>query len=130
MKVMKQLRDGSVHMILCDLPYGTTQNKWDSIIPLNALWREYQRLCTGAVVLTASQPFTSILGASNIRALHHCWVWKKSKATGHLNARRMPMKLHEDILVFGSRFTYNMSTGKRLSANEPKNNGTESAILC
>lgn len=99
---MRDIPDASVDMVLCDLPYGTTQNKWDSVIPLDRLWREYARLCTGPVVLTCSQPFTSILGASNIEGLRYAWVWEKSAATGHLNARRMPMKKHEDILVFGN----------------------------
>jgi site-specific DNA-methyltransferase (adenine-specific) len=99
---MKEIPDGSVDMVLCDLPYGTTQNKWDSVIPLEPLWREYRRVCkpNAAIVLTASQPFTSALGASNLAGLRYAWVWEKNAATGHLNAKRMPMKLHEDILVF------------------------------
>ena len=97
---MRQIPDGSIDAVICDLPYGTTQNKWDSVIPLELLWREYRRVCSGMVILTASQPFTSILGASNIAGLKYAWVWEKSAATGHLNAKRMPMKLHEDVLVF------------------------------
>lgn len=100
LELMKQLPDGSVDMILCDLPYGTTQNKWDAVIPFDALWREYDRICSGAVVLTASQPFTSALVMSKADWFRHSWVWEKSAATGHLNAKRMPMKLHEDVLVF------------------------------
>ncbi len=106
---MSQIPDRSVDMVLCDLPYGTTQNKWDSVIPLEPLWREYRRVCkpSAAIVLTASQPFTSALGASNLAGLRYAWVWEKSAATGHLNAKRMPMKLHEDILVFSdSPHTY------------------------
>jgi len=99
---MKELPDKSADMVLCDLPYGTTQNKWDSIIPLTPLWEQYKRLCKGAIVLTASHPFTARLGHSNISELKYSWVWEKSAATGHLNAKRMPMKLHEDILVFGN----------------------------
>lgn len=99
---MSQIPDGSVDMVLCDLPYGTTQNKWDSVIPLALLWEQYRRVCkpSAAIVLTASQPFTSALGASNLKSLRYAWVWEKSSATGHLNAKRMPMKLHEDVLVF------------------------------
>lgn len=102
LEVMKRMASGSIDMVLCDLPYGTTQNKWDSMIPLEPLWREYRRVCkpNAAIVLTASQPFTSALGASNLAGLRYAWVWEKSAATGHLNAKRMPMKLHEDILVF------------------------------
>lgn len=107
---ISQIKDGSVDMVLCDLPYGTTQNKWDSVIPLEQLWCEYRRVCkkNAAIVLTASQPFTSLLGASNLAGLRYSWVWEKSAATGHLNAKRMPMKLHEDVLVFsGAPHTYN-----------------------
>ena len=99
---MKEIPDGSVDMVMCDLPYGTTQNKWDSAIPFEPLWEQYRRVCkpSAAIVLTASQPFTSALGASNMAGLRYAWVWEKNAATGHLNAKRMPMKLHEDILVF------------------------------
>ena len=100
LELMKQIPDGSVDMILCDLPYGTTQNKWDSVIPFEQLWSEYHRVCRGAIVLTSSQPFTSIMIASNLVNFKYSWVWEKSAATGHLNAKRMPMKLHEDINVF------------------------------
>ena len=97
-------------MILCDLPYGMTQNKWDSIIPLDSLWKEYNRVIkdNGAIVLTASTPFDKMLGASNIKNLRYEWIWKKNNVTGHLNAKRMPMKEHENILVFYKKQpTYN-----------------------
>ena len=100
LEVMKTLADKSVDLIMCDLPYGTTQNKWDVVIPLDRLWVQYRRLCKGAVVLTASQPFTSALIMSNLDWFKYCWVWEKGAATGHLNAKRMPMKLHEDVVVF------------------------------
>ena len=100
LELMKQIPDNSVDMILCDLPYGTTQNKWDSVIPFDQLWAEYRRICTGAIVLTSSQPFTSLMVVSNLVDFKYSWVWEKSSATGHLNAKRMPMKLHEDINVF------------------------------
>jgi site-specific DNA-methyltransferase (adenine-specific) len=99
---MAKLPDASVDMVLCDLPYGTTACKWDTIIPFEPLWAQYKRICKGAVVLTASQPFTSSLGASNIRDLKYSWVWEKTRATGHLNAKKMPLKNFEDILVFYS----------------------------
>lgn len=98
--LMRTIPDQSVDLILCDLPYGTTQNKWDSVIPFDALWVHYKRICRGAVVLTASQPFTSMLVSSCINWFRYAWIWEKTSATGHLNAKRMPMKLHEDILVF------------------------------
>lgn len=100
LEMMKLIPDGSVDMVLCDLPYGTTQNKWDAVIPFDQLWVEYHRICRGAIVLTSSQPFTSIMVASNLVDFKYAWVWEKSAATGHLNAKRMPMKLHEDINVF------------------------------
>lgn len=99
---MKEIPDESVDMVMCDLPYGTTACKWDSVIPFEPLWAQYRRVCkrNAAIVLTASQPFTSALGASSITALRYSWVWQKENATGYLNAKRMPMKLTEDVLVF------------------------------
>ena len=110
LEVMKGIPDGSVDMILCDLPYGTTRNKWDSIIPLDALWGLYERIIkdSGAIVLTAQTPFDKVLGCSNLKMLKYEWVWQKNKATGHLNAKKMPMKEHENILVFYKKLpTYN-----------------------
>lgn len=106
---MKNLEDQSIDMIFTDLPYGTTQNSWDSIIPLDELWAQYRRLIKpgGAVVLTASQPFTSALVASNTKEFQCEWIWRKNNATGHLNVNRMPMKEHESILVFGGSRAYN-----------------------
>ena len=99
---MCRINDGSVDMILCDLPYGTTACKWDTVIPLEPLWAHYKRVIkpNGAIVLFGSQPFSSKLGASNIGMLKYSWVWEKSRATGHLNAKKMPMKSVEDILVY------------------------------
>lgn len=108
LEVMRTLPNGCVDMVLCDLPYGTTQNKWDSVIPFEDLWEQYRRVCTGMVVLTASQPFTSQVVTSAIELFRHAWVWEKSAATGHLNAKRTPMKLHEDVLVFScGKHVYN-----------------------
>lgn len=94
--------DGSVDLILCDLPYGTTQNKWDSVIPFEPLWSHYWRVLkpNGAVVLTAAQPFTSALVMSQPDAFKYQWVWEKSKVTGVLNAKKQPLRNHEDVLVF------------------------------
>jgi site-specific DNA-methyltransferase (adenine-specific) len=102
LEVMKEIPDKSIDMILCDLPYGTTACKWDTIIPFEPLWEQYKRIIkdNGAVVLTASQPFTSALVMSNPVQFKYSWIWDKKLPTGHLNANKMPMKRHEDILVF------------------------------
>tara|TARA_A100001515_G_scaffold143905_1_gene146386 strand:- start:105 stop:845 length:741 start_codon:yes stop_codon:yes gene_type:complete len=102
LEIMKNIPDGSVDMILCDLPYGTTQCKWDTIIPLEFLWEEYRRVAkrNAPMVFTAAQPFTSVLISSNLKEFKYNWVWEKSKATGYLNAKKMPMRAHEDVCVF------------------------------
>ncbi|HEX2753686.1 MAG TPA: site-specific DNA-methyltransferase [Alphaproteobacteria bacterium] len=106
--LLKNLPAASVDMILCDLPYGTTRNSWDSIIPLEPLWTEYKRICKGAIVLTAQTPFDKVLGASNLNMLRYEWIWEKSHPTGHMNAKKMPMKAHENVLVFYRKLpTYN-----------------------
>ena len=99
---MKEIESGSVDMILADCPYGTTACKWDSIIPLEPMWEQLKRIIkpNGAIVMTASQPFTSILGASNIEWLKYSWIWEKSKASNFPHAPNMPLKIFEDILVF------------------------------
>lgn len=110
LELMKRIPDGSIDMILADLPYGTTRNKWDSIIPLDALWTQYERIIKerGAIVLTAQTPFDKVLGASNLRLLRYEWIWEKNRGTGHLNVKRMPMKNHENVLVFYKKLpTYN-----------------------
>lgn len=100
--LMKSIPDASVDMILCDLPYGTTQNKWDCQIDLSRLWPEYWRVVKpgAAIVLTAQTPFDKVLGASQIGLMKYEWIWEKSHPTGHLNAKKCPMKAHENILVF------------------------------
>lgn len=102
LEVMNAIPDSSVDMILCDLPYGTTQNKWDTIIPFEPLWRQYWRVIkrNGAVVLTAAQPFTSALVMSQVEYFKYDWIWRKPKGTGHLNAKKMPMRDKEDVIVF------------------------------
>ena len=117
LELMKDIPNGSIDMILCDLPYGTTQCKWDSIIDLPKLWEQYERIIkpNGAIVLTAQQPFTSMLVMSNLKLFKYDWVWKKPKGTGHLNAKKQPMRDKEDVLVFyKSQCTYNpqMTEGK------------------
>jgi site-specific DNA-methyltransferase (adenine-specific) len=102
LEVMKDIPDGSVDMVLTDPPYGTTQCKWDSVIPFEPMWEQLRRVTkkNGAIVMTASQPFTSALVMSNVKMFKYCWVWEKAQAVGHLNAWRMPMRKHEDICVF------------------------------
>lgn len=99
---MADIEAGSVDMILCDLPYGTTACKWDTVIPFDELWKQYERVIKddGAIILTSAQPFTSMLVASNVRLYRYSWVWEKSKATGYLNAKKRPLCAHEDVLVF------------------------------
>ena len=99
---MKEIPDGSVDMILADPPYGTTACKWDSIIPLEPMWEQLNRIIkpNGAIVMTASQPFTTILISSNIEMFKYCWVWEKDKPTNFALANRQPMKYHEDIVIF------------------------------
>lgn len=106
---------GSVDVVICDPPYGTTQNKWDVMIDIPSMWRELTRVCRGAIVLTAIQPFSSILVASNLRMFRHEWIWEKNKGTGHLNAKKAPMRYHEAVLVFGENITFNpqMTEGHR-----------------
>jgi site-specific DNA-methyltransferase (adenine-specific) len=103
LELMKEIPDQSVDMILCDLPYGTTACKWDTVIPFEPLWAQYRRVAkrNAAIVLTASQPFTTALIASNFKDFRYCLVWDKvNRATGYGNANKMPLKRHEDIAVF------------------------------
>ena len=102
LEVMKTIPDKSIDMILCDLPYGTTACKWDSILPFDKLWEQYERIIAdnGAIVLTAQQPFTSALIMSNTKLYKYDWYWKKSKPVGFANAKKMPLKDVETISVF------------------------------
>lgn len=106
--VMPTLAPASVDLVLCDLPYGTTQNKWDSVLPLDALWAAYNRVARGAIVLNAAQPFTSALVMSNLRDFKYAWVWDKANPTGFLNAKKQPLRVTEDVVVFyPAQPTYN-----------------------
>lgn len=114
---MKFIPDKSIDMILCDLPYGTTRNKWDSIIPLDELWDQYNRIIkdNGVIVLNCQNPFTSQLISSNYEMYKYSWVWSKSQVSGFLNAKKQPLREHEDIAVFYKKqCTYNpqMTKGK------------------
>ena len=126
---MKDIPDKSIDMILADLPYGTTACKWDVIIPFEPLWEQYKRIIKdhGAIVLFGSQPFTSLLGASNLSGLRYSWVWCKTKPTNFANAKKMPLKGFEDILVFyGALPTYNPQGLLKVDLQR-KNAGTQSA---
>jgi site-specific DNA-methyltransferase (adenine-specific) len=110
LKILPTLEFNSVDMVLVDLPYGTTACKWDSIIPLDKLWEQYNRICKkdAAMVFTAAQPFTTILAASNLESFRYEWIWEKSQGTNPMNCKVMPLKSHENILVFyRSKPTYN-----------------------
>lgn len=127
---MNRIKDKSIDMILCDLPYGTTQNKWDSIIPLEPLWEHYERVIkdNGAIVLTAQPPFDKLLGSSNLKLMKYEWIWEKSKATGHLNANRAPLKQTENILVFYKKLpTYNPQGVVKLTNTKLKKRGSNSS---
>jgi site-specific DNA-methyltransferase (adenine-specific) len=102
LEAMKSIPDGSVDMILCDLPYGTTACKWDTLIPFESLWVQYKRVLNrnGAVVLFGSQPFTSALVLSNPRWFKYEWIWEKNRGSNFATTKYMPMKEHENVLVF------------------------------
>lgn len=102
LQVMQNIADASVDLILADLPYGTTQCAWDSVIPLEPLWEQYLRIAkpNAAIVLCAAQPFTSMLVASRPDLFRYEWIWEKGNATGFLNAKKQPLRAHESALVF------------------------------
>ena len=117
LELMPQIQDQSVDAVICDLPYGTTANKWDSVIPFDKLWAEYKRIIKrGApIVLFAQCPFGKVLGCSNIEWLKYEWIWIKEQGTGGLNSNHQPLKEHENILVFSE---YSASpTGKPMTYN-------------
>lgn len=110
LELMKEIPDKSVDMILCDLPYGTTYNKWDVIIPFEKMWKNYERIIkdNGAIVLFSAEPFTSRLVLSNIKLFRYDLIWEKSQGSDFLNARRKPLRVHENICVFYKKQpTYN-----------------------
>ena len=102
LELLPNLLDNSIDMLLVDLPYGTTACKWDSVLPLDKLWEQYNRVCKkdAAMVFTAAQPFTTVLASSNISNLRYEWIWEKPQGTNPMNAKVMPLKSHENILVF------------------------------
>lgn len=117
MEQMANIPDGSVDMVLCDLPYGTTACKWDTVIPFEPMWEQYNRIIkgNGAIVLFGSEPFSTMLRYSNLKMFRYDWVWRKPKGSGFFNAKKMPMKNHEIASVFYKKLpTYNpqMKQGK------------------
>jgi DNA modification methylase len=130
LQLMRDIPSGSVDLILCDLPYGTTDCPWDSIIPFEPLWAEYRRITkkNAAIVLTASQPFTTALIASNTREFKYCWYWTKNTKTGHLNAKKQPLRRVEEVCVFYRKQpTYNP---QKTIGHEPIRSGSgKSAIV-
>lgn len=124
---MKNIADGSVDFFFTDLPYGTTQCRWDIPIPLDKFWEEVNRVTkvNGAIALFAQTPFDKVLGVSNLKNLRYEWIWEKTEATGFLNSRRMPMKAHENILVFYRKApTYNP---QKTTRHTPVHNNYKSA---
>ena len=107
---MKRIADGAVDCIITDLPYGTTACAWDSVIPFEPLWEQFKRVTkpNAAIVLFAQQPFASVLAVSNLPMFKYEWIWEKDNSTGFLHANQMPLKIHENILVFYRELpTYN-----------------------
>ena len=119
---MKEIDAGSVDMVLTDPPYGTTACKWDTIIDLDAMWEQLKKVVkpNGAIVMTAGQPFTSALVMSNPDWFKYCWVWEKSRSTGHVHAKNKPMKKHEDVVVFSDGTTVHASQSSRRMTYNPQ----------
>jgi len=143
LELMSDIDDKSIDMILCDLPYGTTACKWDSVIPFEPLWAHYKRIIkdNGAIVLTASQPFTSALVMSNINMFKYDWVWEKTRKTGFANCNRQPLRNYENVVVFyNGQCKYNpqelikKSTALIVNRKKPKNDtvnaGENDGSLC
>lgn len=126
---MKRIPDKSVDLVLCDLPYGTTANAWDSIIPFDKLWAAYKRICKdgASIVLFGSEPFSTLLRHSNLKAFRYDWIWQKNNGSNYVHAKQMPLKYHEIISVFGfgGHYVYNPQGTmqiKKVVSNEGKNN--------
>jgi site-specific DNA-methyltransferase (adenine-specific) len=122
LEVMKDIEDESIDMILCDLPYGTTACKWDTIIPFDLLWDHYKRIIkdNGAIVLTGSQPFSSRLIMSNLEMFKYEWIWKKNTSAGFIHAKNKPLKRHENILIFSKGTTVHKGQSKNRMTYNPQ----------
>lgn len=130
LEVMKRIKDKSVDMVLCDLPYGTTKCKWDTIIPFEPLWEQYKRIIkdSGAIVLTASQPFTSTLIVSNIQMFKYCWYWVKERPTNIFQIKKRAGKNIEEVVVFyNKQCVYNPQKTKHVG--ELRSNKVKSGVL-
>ena len=123
---MKEIESGSVDMVLADPPYGTTQCKWDSVIPLEPMWQQLKRVIkpNGAIVMTASQPFTTTLIASNMKMFKYCWVWEKSRFANQMLAKKQPLKIHEDVIVF-SKNPHNYHPQGLIEVNKETRQGSK-----
>ena len=122
---MKEIESGSVDLILTDPPYGTTACKWDSVIDLPLMWEQLKRIIksNGAIVMTASQPFTTILISSNIKMFKYCWVWDKGVGVNFFHVKKQPLKVTEDVCVFyNKQATYNPVMAKREKPIKKSNN--------
>lgn len=125
---MKRIPDKSIDMILCDLPYGTTACKWDSIIPFEPLWEQYLRVIkdNGAIVLFGSEPFSTKLRASMLDLYRYDWIWNKGRGVGHLSAKKRPMMCTENIMIFYKNLpTYNPQMRDRKKPRRSENNGND-----
>lgn len=131
LEVMKNIEDESVDMILCDLPYGTSASSWDKKIPMESLWAEYKRIIkpNRAIVLFAQQPFTSLLITSNIGMWKYNWIWEKDNGTNFLNSKYCPLKITEDICVFGEGATSFVKNGENLIYNPQFTEGKPYTII-
>ena len=131
LKMMKEIPDNSIDMVLCDLPYGTSASSWDKKIPMNDLWNEYKRIIkhNRAIVLFSQQPFTSLLITSNIEMWKYNWIWEKDNGTNFMNSHFCPLKITEDICVFGNGATSFVKNGENLIYNPQFSEGKPYSII-
>ena len=122
LEVMQAIPNNSVNMVLCDLPYGITAPKWDSVLPIPTLWNEYKRILkkNSVMVFTSVQPFTTMLISSNLNEFKYCWYWIKNQGTNFFHAKRMPIRKVEDIVVFGGNRYYPQITSGHIPTNSAK----------
>ena len=125
LELMRDIPDSSIDMVLCDLPYGTSACKWDSVLPFDALWEQYERIIkySGAIVLFGSEPFSSLLRTSNLKLYKYDWKWEKPNGANFLNIKYQPSKCYEDIMVFGKGAT-SRSTKANMTYNPQMEIGT------
>ena len=126
---MKRIPDGAIDMVLCDLPYGTTANHWDKRIPFEPLWEQYKRITkkNAAIVLFSQMPFGAELIMSNRKMFRYEWIWQKNLGTGFLNANRMPLKTHENILIFYQSLP--IYSPQKWKSNPYRNNSPRAGLI-